>query len=78
MTHNALATLLASMDRLQEAEEHYKRALEIDSDYELAWFNYANLMLRLERPEEAKKMYQKALEINPDFKEAGEELEKLG
>jgi len=77
VTHNALATLLVSLDRNAEAEEHYKKALEIDSGYEVTWFNYANLMLRLGKRGEAKEMYQKVLDIDPDFEQAKEELENL-
>lgn len=77
MTHNALAVLLVSSERFEEAEDHYKKALEIDENYEVTWFNYANLMLRLQREEEAKEMYKKALEISPEFEQAKEELEKL-
>ncbi len=78
VTHNALATLLVSMGRPEDAQEHYKKALEIDDNYELTWFNYANLMLSLGREKEAKEMYKKAIEIEPDFEQAKEELKKLG
>lgn len=77
MTHNAIARLLATMDKRAEAEEHYKAALAIDDNYELTWFNYADLMDSLGKKEEAKQMYQKALEIDPEFEEAKEKLEKL-
>jgi len=77
VTYNALATLLVSMNKMQEAEACYKKAVDIDGNYEVTWFNYANLMLRLERLEEAKEMYEKALVIDPDFQEAKDELEKL-
>jgi len=77
VTHNALATLLVSLDRNSEAEEHYKKALEIDSGYEVTWFNYANLMLRIGKHDEAKEMYQKVLDIDPGFEQAKEELENL-
>jgi len=77
LTHNALATLLVSLGRTQEAEEHYQNALAIDDNYEVTWFNYANLMLELKQIDKAKEMYQKALDIDPEFEQAKEELEKL-
>jgi len=77
VTYNALATLLVSMNNMEEAEECYKKALSIDDNYEVTWFNYANLMLRLGRLEEAKEMYERVLAIDPNFQEAKDELEQL-
>lgn len=77
VTHLAIASELRALGRLDEAEEHYKRAIKLDPEYEVAYFNYANLLVDMKRNAEAKMMYEKALEIAPDLDAAKEELEKL-
>ncbi len=77
MTHNALASVLVSMDKDDEAETHNKKALEIDDNYEVTWFNYANLMQKTGQRDKAKEMYEKALQIDPNFEQARDELENL-
>lgn len=54
-------------DRLSEAEQAYRRALEIDSDAAIAWALLAQLLQSgLERYEEAEYAYQRALALEPD------------
>ena len=77
VTHLAIASQLKALGRFDEAEEHYKKAIALDSEYEVSYFNYANLLVEMERIDEAKKMYEKALEIAPDLTAAKEELERL-
>ncbi len=77
VTHLAIASELRSMGRLDEAEEHYKKAIALDPKYEVTYFNYANLLVDMNRIAEAKMMYEKALEIEPELNAAKEELEKL-
>lgn len=77
VTHLAVASQLKTLGRYDEAEEHYKRAIELDPDYEVTYFNYANLLVEMKRIAEAKMMYEKALEIEPELDAAKEELEKL-
>jgi len=77
VTHLAIASELRALGRLDEAQEHYKRAIEIDPEYEVTYFNYANLLVDMKRIAEAKMMYEKALEIEPTLDAAKEELEKL-
>lgn len=77
VTHLAIASQLKAMGRFDEAQEHYKRAIELDPDYEVTYFNYANLLVEMKRIAEAKMMYEKALQIEPDLEAAKEELEKL-
>ena len=77
VTHLAIASELKALGRLDEAEEHYKRAIELDPEYEVTYFNYANLLVEMKRIAEAKMMYEKALQIAPDLDAAKEELEKL-
>ncbi len=77
ITHLAMASELRAMKRFEEAEEHYKRAIALDPEYEVSYFNYANLLVDMDRISEAKTMYEKALELNPDLTAAKEELEHL-
>ena len=77
VTHLAIASELKTLGRFDEAEQHYKKAIGIDDQYEVTYFNYANLLVEMKRIAEAKMMYERALEINPDLDAAKEELERL-
>jgi len=77
VTHLAIASQLRTLGRLDESQEHYRRAIELDDNYEVTYFNYANLLVEMGQPDEARTMYAKALEIAPDLEAAKEELEKL-
>ncbi len=77
VTHLAIASQLRVLGRFDEAQEHYKRAIALDPDYEVTYFNYANLLVEMKRIAEAKLMYEKALDIEPSLEAAREELEKL-
>ena len=77
VTHLAIASELKTLARLDEAEVHYKAAIALDDQYEVSYFNYANLLVDMSRIAEAKTMYERALEIEPDLDAAKEELEKL-
>ena len=77
VTHLAIASQFKALNRLDEAQEHYKRAIELDPEYEVSYFNYANLLVDMDRIAEAKMMYEKALELEPSLEAAKEELEKL-
>ncbi len=77
VTHLAIASQLRTLGRLDESQEHYRRAIELDANYEVTYFNYANLLVEMGQLDQAKAMYEKALEIAPDLEAAKEELEKL-
>ncbi|MCJ7765046.1 MAG: tetratricopeptide repeat protein [Thiovulaceae bacterium] len=77
VTHLAIASQLRTLGRLDESQEHYRRAIELDDNYEVSYFNYANLLVEMGETDEAKAMYQKALEVEPELEAAKEELEKL-
>ncbi|WP_345975266.1 tetratricopeptide repeat protein [Sulfurimonas sp. HSL3-7] len=77
VTHLAIASQLRALGRLDESQDHYRRAIELDANYEVTYFNYANLLVEMGEFDQAKAMYQKALEIAPDLEAAKEELEKL-
>ncbi len=60
--HNAIAVLLhLSFDRKDEAEKHYKRALEIRPSFSEARVNLGNLYLDQGRLDEAIALYEQAL-----------------
>ena len=62
--HNNYAILLIDLERKNEAEEHYKKALEIKPDYADAHYNYANLLVDLERKERGGRALYKAWILN--------------
>jgi type IV pilus assembly protein PilF len=60
--HNAIAVLLhLSFDRKDEAEKHYKQALEIRPNFSEAKVNLGNLYLDQGRLDEAITLYEQAL-----------------
>jgi type IV pilus assembly protein PilF len=60
--HNAIAVLLhLSFDKKDEAEKHYRRALEIRPSFSEAKVNLGNLYLDQGRLDEAIDLYQQAL-----------------
>lgn len=55
------------LDRYAEAEDAYRRAIDIDPDLVPVWFNLGNLLEGpLGDPDKAETAYRKALELNPD------------
>jgi tetratricopeptide (TPR) repeat protein len=50
-----------SLGRSTEAEDHYKKALEIDHNFAEAHYNYANLLADLRRNTEAEDHYKKGM-----------------
>ena len=69
-----LANCLKLVDRLTDAEWHYKRAIELDDNFADARSNYGNLLKESERTDEAILQYQKALEIEPTHANAWSNL----
>ncbi|MGR0481409.1 MAG: tetratricopeptide repeat protein [Candidatus Electronema sp. V4] len=66
--HYNLGWLLATkLNRYDEAEAAYRKAIEIRPDYALFWKSLGRLIERLERFDEAETAYKKALEIKPDY-----------
>lgn len=68
-----LGVALRHSGREPEAEEAYRRALQLDESYEEAHFNLGAL-LRDERPDEARAHLLRALELDPDYAPAHREL----
>jgi tetratricopeptide (TPR) repeat protein len=69
-----LGNWLLSQDRLEEAEQAYRRAIEINPDDEDAHFNRGIALARQRRFDEAVAEYQKTLEIFPDYVEVRNNL----
>ncbi len=65
-THNNYGVLLADLDRNEEAESQYNKAIEIDPKFAIAHTNYALLLQKLNRKSESEEHYLKAIEINPE------------
>jgi tetratricopeptide (TPR) repeat protein len=53
--------------RLEEAEERFKKLIELKPDYALAHYNLGNTLYALKKFDEAIINYQKTLELNPEF-----------
>ena len=60
VTENNLGNVLKTDGRFQEAELHYKRAIEIRPDYAPAYINLGTLLVARGRPEEALAAYGRA------------------
>ena len=59
--------LRQSADVLQEAEAAYRKAIELDPNYNWAWIQLGRLMQKLGRYEEAEAAYRKAIELDPNY-----------
>jgi len=67
ITHYNLGALLAKQkDREKEAEEEYRKAIDITPEYVGAHGNLGNLLKSLKRYEEAEEEYQEVILINPN------------
>ncbi len=78
LTHNAIASLYRAENAYARAQDHYRKALEIDDAYAQSYYNYANLLVDMDEIEEARVMYKRALELQSDFPQAREALLSLG
>jgi tetratricopeptide (TPR) repeat protein len=62
-TETNLGVALQTDGRLQEAENHYRRALAIQPDYAPAHVNLGMVLVALHRPVEAIESYKRAIEL---------------
>jgi tetratricopeptide (TPR) repeat protein len=60
-----MATVLVLLGRSDEAQEHYKKALEINPDYAHAHLKLADILDDKGRQQKAIGHYREALRINP-------------
>ena len=68
--HNAVGSALYRLNRLDEAEESYLRALELDSNHRDASQNMADIRRSQGRFAESIKWYRRVLDIDPEFAKA--------
>ncbi len=72
--HAGLASVLSDAGQQDEAIAEYRRALDLDSDFELAQFGWGLALARQKRPAEAAEHYRLALRINPSSADAHNNL----
>ena len=56
--------------RLKEIENLYKKAIDLEPDFYLSWFNMAIVLAEQRDFQGSLEAYTKAIKINEDFKEA--------
>ena len=66
----ALGHRLAHAGRWQEAEVHYRAALDVDAREAAAWLGLGELQLRQRDPRDAVEAFRRAVELNPEDGEA--------
>lgn len=74
LAHNNLGNALARQGKLEQARDHYAKALRINPTFPRAHNNLANALARQGKSEEAIVHYTKALEIKPTFPKAHNNL----
>lgn len=77
VTETNLGTAFQTEGRLQEALDHYRRAIAADNDYAPAFSNLATVLREQKRTAEAAANYQEALKRQPDFASAHYNLANL-
>ena len=70
-----LAVLLLQLHRFDDALEAQSRAIELNRDNYLYWFNYGVLLGDMRRYEEAKAAFERCLALHPDFDLARRKLD---
>ena len=68
--HINLGTLHYNRQEYALAEEHYRRAIDIDPRYALAYFDLGNVLDETGRVTEAIQTYQTALQLAPTYADA--------
>jgi tetratricopeptide (TPR) repeat protein len=77
LAHNNYATANFASNRLDIAEVHYRRAVELDPSYFNAQFNLGRVLIGLGRTEAARKELLRAKVLRPDLQIVRELLDKL-
>ncbi|MGA3284672.1 MAG: tetratricopeptide repeat protein [Verrucomicrobiota bacterium] len=75
MAHYNLGNLLSNQGRIEEAMEHYHKALQINPNFSKALYNLGMALAAKGRFDEAIKNFYRAIQINPNYPEA---LNNLG
>lgn len=69
--YNNLGNLLADLERLDDAIDLYKKAIELDGGYSADSYNNLGLAyIRMQRQQEAKQVFRDAAKANPFFADA--------
>ncbi|MBA7712318.1 hypothetical protein ES703_121292 [subsurface metagenome] len=68
---------MGRLGRDEEALESYDKAIEINPDYELAWYNRGVSLEQLDRDEEALESYDRVIKINPENDLAKQKMEEI-
>ena len=77
LIHNAIASVYKAQEEFATAQEHYEKALRIDAEYAVTYYNYGNLLVAMDRTSDAVQMYHKALALQADFPQASDALAEL-
>jgi tetratricopeptide (TPR) repeat protein len=70
ITETNLAVSLQAEGRVDEATNHYRRAIAIRPDYAPAYNNLGSALRANGRPDEAVTIFEQALKLQPDYAEA--------
>ena len=71
---NILGAVCFSLRRMEHAEAHFRRALELKPDYAVAHNNLGNVQNSMGTPKEAVASYEKAISLSPEYAEAHNNL----
>jgi tetratricopeptide (TPR) repeat protein len=63
--HNDFANMLHNLKRYDEAEAHYRNAINMRPDFNIAWNNLGILYARQHRWREAETIFKRSLELRP-------------
>ncbi len=55
------------LKKVEKAEQHYKKAIEVDPNYAAVHSNYANLLSEQKKNDEAEQHYKQAIEVDPNY-----------
>jgi Tfp pilus assembly protein PilF len=72
-----LGTVLAGLGRFAEAEESFRRGLELAPEQARLHFNLGLVLLRQDRPQEAAEALRRTLELDPGFEDARALLDRI-
>jgi len=75
--HNNIGTTLKLLRRPEEATAVFRRAVELQSDYAVAWFNLGSIELENGHTGKAEEAFRRCLEHDPDHAEACNKLGEI-
>ena len=63
-------SILKGLDKLNEAEFYFRKAIEVNPNYALAYSNLGSILRDLGKFEEAESYILKAIQLSPNFADA--------